>query len=170
MNADVTPIKDTLVGIWLLDAAGMQSHVSLSPDGKYNNTLVGGSSAHSGTWAVSNNPFGGQTVTFTLAAWYPKEYVGPLGTVPITWPKTEAWHVTGVQPDQILIEGGTLRRLTPEMAAAGASIGPNAHSVGAFSGLMSTTDYNAEMEKEMRQIADAGRKVFNGFMRIFQKR
>ena len=90
MNDDMTPIKDALTGFWFLDAAGMQSHVALSPDGTYSNTLVGGAPGHSGTWAVSKNAFGaGHIVVFTLTSSYPKEYIGPLGTSPIIWPKTE---------------------------------------------------------------------------------
>jgi hypothetical protein len=160
MNDDVTQIKGALTGIWFLDAAGMQSQVALSPDGTYSNTLVGGASGHSGTWAVSNNAFGpGHIVVFTLTSSYPKEYVGPLGTVPITWPKSESWNVTSVQPEQILIQGGSLRRITPEMAAAGMSMGGVPPNGAGFTGMMTMTDYNAEVEKEMRQIADAGRKV-----------
>jgi hypothetical protein len=167
MNDDMTPIKDALVGFWILDASGMQSQVALSPNGQYTNTLAGGAQGHSGTWAVSNNTFGGQTIVFTLTASYPKEYVGPLGTVPITWPMSETWYVTGIQPDQILIKGGSLRRITPEMAAAGMSMGA---AMTGFPGMMTMADYNAEMEREMRQIGDAGRKVFGALKNIFKKR
>jgi hypothetical protein len=164
MNDDMTPIKNALMGFWFLDAGGMQSHVALSPDGKYSNTLVGGATGHSGTWAVSNNAFGaGHIVVFTLTSSYPKEYVGPLGTSPIIWPKTESWNVTNIQPDNILIQGGSLKRITPEMAAAGMTAGGMS---GVFPG-MTMTDYNAEMEKEMRQIADAGRKVGGALKNIW---
>ncbi len=168
MNDDVTQIKDALTGIWFLDAAGMQSQVALSPDGTYSNTLVGGASGHSGTWAVSNNAFGGgHIIVFTLTSSYPNEYVGPLGTVPITWPKSETWNVTGIQPDTILIQGGSLRRMTPEMAAAGMSTGSGLQSGGGFAGMMTMTDYNAEAEKEMRQIGDAGRKVAGALKNVW---
>jgi len=170
MNADVTQVRDALVGIWILDAAGMQSQVTMAPDGQYSNVLAGGAQGHSGTWAVTNNAFGGQTIVFTLTEWYPKEFVGPLGTVPITWVKSETWYVTNVQPNQVLIQGGSLRRITPEMAAAGSGMGAGPQSMGAFSGMMTMPDYNAEMEKEMRQIADAGRKVFGALKSIFKKR
>ncbi len=171
MNDDMTPIKNALTGFWFLDAAGMQSQVALSPDGTYSNTLVGGASGHSGTWAVSNNAFGsGHIVVFTLTSSYPKEYVGPLGSSPIIWPKTESWNVTNVQPDQILIQGGSLKRITPEMAAAGMGMGAGQPSMGGFPGMMTTADYNAEMEKEMRQIGNAGRKVFGALKNMFKKR
>lgn|GEM_PF-3409551 len=170
MNADMTPIKDALAGFWILDAAGMQSQVSLSPNGQYSNTLAGGMQGHSGTWAVSNNTFGGQTIVFTLTSTFPNEFVGPLGTVPITWPKSETWLVTGIQPDQILIQGGSLRRITPEVAAAGTWMGAGPPSMGGFTGMWTMADYNAEAEKEMRQLGDAGRKVFGAFKNLFKKR
>lgn len=167
MNDDMTPIKNALTGFWFLDAAGMQSQVALSPDGTYSNTLVGGASGHSGTWAVSNNAFGaGHIVVFTLTSSYPKEYVGPLGTSPIIWPKTESWNVTDIQLDKILIQGGSLKRITPEMAAAGMSMG-GGMSGGGFPGMMTMNDYNAEVTKELGQIADAGRKVGGAFKNIW---
>jgi hypothetical protein len=115
---------------------------------------------HSGTWAVTNNPPAGQTIVFTLAAAFPQNYVGPLGTVPITWPKHESWFVTSIQPDRILIQGGSLRRMQPGESMP-------------FPGAMTMTDFNAQAEKEMRQIADAGRKVAGTLKNIwsaFKKR
>ncbi|MDQ6942061.1 MAG: hypothetical protein M3169_06025 [Candidatus Eremiobacteraeota bacterium] len=166
----MTPIKDSLVGFWLFDAAGMQSQVSLAPDGTYTNTLVTGAQGHSGSWAVSDNGSGGHTIVFTLKSWFPTEYVGPLGSTTIIMPKTETWYVTGIQPDQILIHGGVLRRITPGMSALGMPMGGGMQSGAAFSGMMTTDAYNAELAKEMRQIGDAGRKVFGVFKGIFKKR
>ncbi len=170
MNADVTPIKDALVGIWLFDSAGIQSQVSLAPNGTYTNTLVNGAQGHSGTWAVSGDGPGSHTIVFTLQSWFPTEYVGPLGSTTIIMPKTETWIVTGVQPDQILIYGGTLRRFTQGMPAPGMPMGGGMQSGAVFPGMMTTDAYNAEIAKEMRQIGDAGRKVFGGIMKIFKKR
>jgi hypothetical protein len=104
MNAGTPPLRDSLVGMWTLQAGGMQSEVTLQPDGNYSNTLAGGAQGHWGTWAVTDNPFG-KMVVFTLAGAFPQEYVGPLGSTPIIWPKTESWQVTGVQPDRIDING-----------------------------------------------------------------
>jgi hypothetical protein len=55
------------------------------------------------------------------------------------------------------------------MAAAGTAMGA-AQSITGFPGMMTMQDYNAEMEREMRQITDAGRKVFGALKGIFKKR
>jgi hypothetical protein len=167
MNADVSQVRDALIGFWLFDAAGMQAQVSLAPDGTYTDTLVNGAQGHSGTWAVTANGFGGHTIVLTLKDWFPKEYVGPLGSTTIIMPKTESWYVTGIQPDQILIQGGILRRMTPGMVTAGAGAGGGMQSSAAFTGTMTMDAYNAEIEKEMKQIADAGRKVGGVLKNIF---
>jgi hypothetical protein len=115
---------------------------------------------HSGTWAVADNPPAGHTIVFTLAAAFPQETVGPLGSAPIIWPKHETWYVTIIQPDRILIQGGSLRRMQPGDSMP-------------FPGAMTMTDFNAEAAKEMRQIGDAGRKVAGTLKNIwsaFKKR
>jgi hypothetical protein len=167
MNADVTPIKDALVGIWLFDASGMRAQVSFAPDGTYTDTLVNGAQGHSGTWAVSNNGAGAHSITLTLKDWFPKEFVGPLGSTTIIMPKTETWYVTGIQPNQILIQGGILRRITADMPNPGPPMGGGG---AVFPGMMTTDAYNAEIAKEMKQIADAGRKVAGFFGGLFKKR
>lgn len=156
-----------LVGVWAADAGGMQSQVVLSPDGKYSNTLAGGAQGHWGTWAVSDNPSGGHTITFTIAGGFPQMYVGPLGSTPIIWPKAEWWQVIGVQPDRIDITGGVLYR----MQAGSGMASPGMAAPGMPPQFMGgVPDYDAEMAKEMKQVADAGRKaagflkqVFSGF-------
>ncbi|MEA2719918.1 MAG: hypothetical protein QOJ39_1782 [Candidatus Eremiobacteraeota bacterium] len=146
MNAGTPPLRDSLVGMWTLQAGGMQSEVTLQPDGNYSNTLAGGAQGHWGTWAVTDNPFG-KMVVFTLAGAFPQEYVGPLGSTPIIWPKTESWQVTGVQPDRIDINGGALYRV-------------GSHAVPPqYPGAFNTADPNAQLAAEMQQVADAGRKA-----------
>lgn len=167
MNADVSHVRDALIGFWLFDAAGMQAHVSLAPDGTYTDTLLSGAQGHSGTWAVSDNGFGGHTVLLTLKDWFPKEYVGPLGASTIIMPKTEAWYVTGIQPDQVTIQGGILRRIAPGMVTAAAGAGGGMQSTAAFTGMVTMDAYNAEVAKEMKQLADAGRKVGGVLKNIF---
>ena len=167
MNADVPQVRDGLIGFWLFDAGGMQAQVSLAPDGTYTDTLMTGAQGHSGTWAVSSNGFGGHTIVLTLKDWFPKEFVGPLGASPIIMPKTESWYVTGIQPDQILVQGGILRRIAPGMITTGAGGGSGMQSSAAFTGMMTMDAYNAEVEKEMKQIADAGRKVGGVLKNIF---
>ena len=168
MNADVTQIRNVLIGIWVLDSGGMLAQVTLAPDG-YSNMLSGGTHWHSGTWAVINNGLGGQTIVFTLKDWYPKETIGPLRNVPIMMPATVSWNVTNVQTDQILIQGGAMRRITPEVAASGTWMNAVPQSTGGFPGMM-TADVNSEIGKELGQIADAGRKVWGGLTKIFKKR
>jgi hypothetical protein len=169
MDADVTPIKDALVGIWLFDAAGMQAQVSLAPDGTYTDTLVNGAQGHSGTWTVSNNGSGGYLIVLTLKDWFPKEFVGPLASTTIIMPKTETWYVTNIQPDQILVQGGILRRIKANMPIPGPS--PGGMPGGAvFPGMMTTDAYNAEIAKELKQIGEAGRKVAGFFGGLFKKR
>ena len=169
MNADVTQIRSVLVGIWVLDSGGMLAQVTLAPDG-YSNMLAGGTHWHSGTWAVINNGLGGQTIVFTLKDWFPKETIGPLGNVPIMMPTTVSWNVTNVETDQILIQGGTMRRITPEVAASGTWMNARPQSTGGFPSMMTTGDMNAEIGKELGQIADAGRKVWGGLTKMFKKR
>lgn len=163
MDAGTPPtVRDSLVGIWAVNAGGMQSQVVLSPDGKYSNTLVGGAQGHSGTWAVADNPNGGHTLTFTLTGSFPQTYVGPLGSTPIIWPKSELWYVTGIQPDRIDIYGGVMSRLQPGQEMGAGGMGWPGMSPQQYMGGM--VDYDAEMAKEMKQIGDAGRKTA-GFLK-----
>lgn len=172
MNAGMPPppppqLRDVLIGMWALNAGGMQSQVTFSPDGRYTNTLFGGAQGHSGMWTVSDNPFGGQTITFALTAAFPQTFVGPLGTSPITWPASETWYVTGVQPDRIDINGGVMVRMQTQPGMVPFAVQPP------FFASPGMPDYNAEMAKEMEQVADAGRKAFGKLKQVwsgFKKR
>jgi hypothetical protein len=146
MNADTPPLAETLAGTWILQAGGMQSEVTLQPDGNYSNTLTGGAQGHWGTWALTDNALG-KTVRFTLAGAFPQTFVGPLGSTPIIWPKFESWQITAVHPDRIDIAGGALYR-------AGSAGAPPA-----FPGGVNMADANAQLAAEMQQVADAGRKA-----------
>lgn len=163
VDAASPQLRKLLTGVWAVQAAGLQSQLVLAPDGTYSNVLAGGMQGHSGTWAVTANLVGGQSLVFSIKDAFPKEFVGPLGSSPIVWPTSETWYVMAIHPDRIDINGGFMVRagVTPDMMRTGASAGPGVQGPAVFPGAFPmAADPNAQVAAEMRQIADAGRTVF----------
>jgi len=136
-DAEKAQTRAALVGVWNVNAGGMTSVVVLDDGGSYSNTLTGGMQGHAGTWSVVD-AYGAQCIYFKLESSYPKEFVGPLATVPIQWPATETWGITNVHPNQIgLFGGGVMYRAQPLSDAASGNVPPPEPHVESIYSMMS---------------------------------
>jgi hypothetical protein len=136
MDADTTRTRAMLVGVWAVQAGGIQSQLSLSEDGTYINLLAGGMQSHWGKWSVVAN-----MLHFVLDGAAPQTWTGPLGAVQIQWPKSESWGLVRVADDLVQITGGTMVRSQPRPHAP---VGPG----GADSGRSTTVWENFTIADE----------------------
>jgi hypothetical protein len=113
--------REPFIGLWDMYCGWVHSELLLQTDGTYNHSLWGNVQSHWGVWSLVDRD--GQTfLTLELRGAQPQAYPSLLGMVPMSWPSTETWAVTTVQPDDIWFYHAHMRR----RAFAGAPALPSA--------------------------------------------